>query len=260
MTETCNRQNDCWCISNPAGRPGVPRPRGGVEAMAVDVVSLARDDPEERRHHFLRLDEARGTPRAAHRAHLVRHTRCVGVYLKTAESGSKRAHVFCPECGTPIYAAAPEQNPSTYGLRVGGIDQRAQLAPPARQFWCRSALPWSTRAEFLDRVASGPSPTPPSTARLRRFRPFAGPPRGGVDSSGRTPEATYPAGPSTRSGSQPPSTPRHQALAAATASISISNSGATSALTMIVAEPGRASPKCFARAAPAAATSSGRTK
>src|SRR5260370_12124135 len=64
----------------------------------------------------------------------------------------------------------------------------------------------------------------------------------------------------TRSGSQPPSTPRHQALAAATASISISNSGATSALTMIVAEPGRPSPQCFARAAPAAATSSGRTK
>jgi hypothetical protein len=51
-----------------------------------------------------------------------------------------------------------------------------------------------------------------------------------------------------------------QALAAATASISISQSGTTSALTMIVADPGRASPKCFARAAPAGATSSGRTK
>src|ERR1700756_678709 len=52
----------------------------------------------------------------------------------------------------------------------------------------------------------------------------------------------------------------NQALAAATASISISHSGTTSALTMIVAEPGRASPKCFARAAPAGATSSGRTR
>jgi hypothetical protein len=52
----------------------------------------------------------------------------------------------------------------------------------------------------------------------------------------------------------------HQALAAAIASISISHSGLTRALTMIVAEPGRASPKCFARAAPAAATSSGRTR
>ena len=52
------------------------------------------------------------------------------IYIKTAESGSKRAHGFCPECGTPIYAAAPEPNPSTYALRLGAIEQRAQLAPP----------------------------------------------------------------------------------------------------------------------------------
>ena len=64
-------------------------------------------------------------------------------YIKTAESGTKRTHAFCPECGTPIYAAAPELNPSTYGLRLGGIDQRTNFAPPARQVWCRSALPWS---------------------------------------------------------------------------------------------------------------------
>ena len=44
-------------------------------------------------------------------------------YIKTAESGNRRVHAFCPECGTPIYAAAAEPNPSTYGLRVGGIDQ-----------------------------------------------------------------------------------------------------------------------------------------
>jgi hypothetical protein len=64
-------------------------------------------------------------------------------YIKTAESGTKRAHAFCPECGTPISSTAPEPNPSTYGLRVGGIDQRAQFAPPFQQIWCRSALPWS---------------------------------------------------------------------------------------------------------------------
>lgn len=47
---------------------------------------------------------------------------------------------------------------------------------------------------------------------------------------------------------------------AATASISINHSGFTNALTIIVAEPGRASPKYRALAAPAAATSSGRTR
>ena len=64
-------------------------------------------------------------------------------YLKTADSGARRAHAFCPECGTPIYSTSPEPNPAIHGLRVGGLDQRAELAQPARQIWCRSALPWS---------------------------------------------------------------------------------------------------------------------
>lgn len=64
------------------------------------------------------------------------------IYLKTADSGAKRAHAFCPDCGTPIYAAAPA-NPESYSLRLGTLGQRARLGPPQRQIWCRSALPWS---------------------------------------------------------------------------------------------------------------------
>jgi len=63
------------------------------------------------------------------------------IYIKTADSGTKRAHAFCPDCGTPIYAAAP-QDPPTYSLRLGTIAQRTQLRPK-RQNWCRSALPWA---------------------------------------------------------------------------------------------------------------------
>jgi hypothetical protein len=63
------------------------------------------------------------------------------VYLKTAESGNKRAQAFCPECGTHLWAAAPVDTPS-YGIRLGTIRQRAQL-PPRRQVWCRSALDWA---------------------------------------------------------------------------------------------------------------------
>jgi hypothetical protein len=63
------------------------------------------------------------------------------IYIKTAESGAKRAHAFCPNCGTPIYAAAIN-DPPAYSLRVGAIKQRAELRP-TRQIWCRSALPWS---------------------------------------------------------------------------------------------------------------------
>jgi hypothetical protein len=35
---------------------------------------------------------------------------------------------------------------------VGGIDQRQQLAPPARQQWCRSALPWSMNLTNVEQV------------------------------------------------------------------------------------------------------------
>jgi len=30
-----------------------------------------------------------------------------------------------------------------YSLRVGTIRQRAELGEPAKQIWCRSALPWA---------------------------------------------------------------------------------------------------------------------
>lgn len=62
------------------------------------------------------------------------------IYIKTAESGNQRAHAFCPNCGTPLYATDPHE-PQTYGIRVGTLKQRAEL-PPTRQFWYRSALPW----------------------------------------------------------------------------------------------------------------------
>ena len=62
------------------------------------------------------------------------------IYVKTAESGAKRAQAFCPECGSRIYAAAPI-DPQSFNLRVGTIYQRKEL-PPKTQSWCRSALGW----------------------------------------------------------------------------------------------------------------------
>ena len=70
------------------------------------------------------------------------------LYVKTAESGSKRAHGFCPECGTPIYSTADVADPESYGLRVGTIRQRAQL-PPKQMGWCRSQLDWTMNLESL---------------------------------------------------------------------------------------------------------------
>jgi len=72
------------------------------------------------------------------------------IYIKTADSGAKRAHAFCPNCGTPIYAAAVT-DPQTYSLRVGTIRQRVELRPK-RQIWCGSALPWSMDLSGIEKL------------------------------------------------------------------------------------------------------------
>ncbi|MDH3242599.1 MAG: GFA family protein [Alphaproteobacteria bacterium] len=62
-------------------------------------------------------------------------------YVKTAESGNPRAQVFCPECGSHIYATSVGDGPKVLGIRVGTVHQRDQL-PPKRQVWTRSAQHW----------------------------------------------------------------------------------------------------------------------
>jgi hypothetical protein len=71
-------------------------------------------------------------------------------YVKTADSGNRRVHAFCGDCGTPIYAA-PVENPDSYSLRVGTLRQRAELFPPRVQIWCDSALPWAFDLRDIDR-------------------------------------------------------------------------------------------------------------
>jgi hypothetical protein len=76
------------------------------------------------------------------------------VYVKTAESGNRRAQAFCPECGTRIYASA-EKDPLVFNLRLGTVRQRAALAPRA-QIWCRSALPWVNGLSSVPQHAKQP--------------------------------------------------------------------------------------------------------
>ncbi len=64
-------------------------------------------------------------------------------YIKVAQSGNRRAQVFCPECGTPLWATAPE-SPISVIIRLGCVKQRAQFAP-AVQIWEHSALPWVSK-------------------------------------------------------------------------------------------------------------------
>jgi hypothetical protein len=71
------------------------------------------------------------------------------IYVKTAESGRRRAQAFCGDCGTPIYAANDEAEPKVFNLRLGSIVQRDQLRP-ARQIWDRSAMSWAKNITTVD--------------------------------------------------------------------------------------------------------------
>lgn len=63
------------------------------------------------------------------------------IYIKTAESGNKRAQAFCPRCGSPIYAASAEEGPKSYSVRAGTVRQ-CDLFVPRVQIWTRSRQKW----------------------------------------------------------------------------------------------------------------------
>ena len=73
------------------------------------------------------------------------------VYVKTADSGTKRRHSFCPDCGTPVSACADTDDPPSYSLRVGCLAQKPEL-PPKRRIWCGSALWWAQNAGTVPRI------------------------------------------------------------------------------------------------------------
>jgi hypothetical protein len=83
-------------------------------------------------------------------------------YVKVAQSGNRRAQVFCPECGTPLWATAPE-NPTSVIVRLGCVKQRAQFKP-AVQIWQHSALPWVSQLASV-----------PGSAEQQSFLPAAPP-------------------------------------------------------------------------------------
>jgi hypothetical protein len=70
------------------------------------------------------------------------------IYVKTADSGNKRQHAFCPRCGSPIYATGLGDDPKPYSLRFGTVRQREDFTP-VRQIWTRSRAKWVTRIDDI---------------------------------------------------------------------------------------------------------------
>ena len=62
-------------------------------------------------------------------------------YEKVGDNGNRRALAFCDKCSSQIYAMDAEPPQETFGVRLGTLDQRAEL-PPRVQIWCQSKLDW----------------------------------------------------------------------------------------------------------------------
>ena len=70
------------------------------------------------------------------------------VYARTGDNGRKRFQHFYPHCGAPLFTSGEGDQTDDWGIRWGSIRQRDRLKP-ARQIWCRSAVPWIKDIEEL---------------------------------------------------------------------------------------------------------------
>jgi hypothetical protein len=73
------------------------------------------------------------------------------IYVITAESGARRAHAFCPRCGSAIFSTTADARPTRYSIRVGTIRQRNELSPKL-QIWTRSAQQWVEHIASVPRI------------------------------------------------------------------------------------------------------------
>jgi hypothetical protein len=74
------------------------------------------------------------------------------LYGKTGDNSRTRVQHFCDECGSPLFTSG-DGGPDDWGIRWGSIRQRAELKP-ARQIWCRSAMPWIHGLDGLPGLAT----------------------------------------------------------------------------------------------------------
>ncbi len=77
-------------------------------------------------------------------------------YIKTADSGAGRVQAFCETCGSGIYSCETGGKPAAYNLRVGTVDQRADLTPRF-DCWCQSALSWVRLDKTTRKFATNPA-------------------------------------------------------------------------------------------------------
>lgn len=83
-------------------------------------------------------------------------------FTKTAHSGNEITRMFCPACGTHLFARAAAR-PQFRVVRVGNLDDPSSVKPTTN-IWASSAPAWACLDAALERVAQQPAPPQPQPA------------------------------------------------------------------------------------------------
>ena len=73
-------------------------------------------------------------------------------YIKTADSCAQRAMMFCPDCGTQIYATSTAKKSRIFGVRLGTSRQRDALIP-RKQYYCYSRVAWYDQLSSVEEAS-----------------------------------------------------------------------------------------------------------
>ena len=83
-------------------------------------------------------------------------------FTKTADSGNVVTRLFCPSCGTHLFAKSSAR-PQFRVLRAGNLDDPSSIRPTAN-IWADSAPAWACMDPAIERVAQQPAPPKPAGA------------------------------------------------------------------------------------------------
>jgi hypothetical protein len=82
----------------------------------------------------------------------------VAEHVKVAASGNTLTRMFCPACGSHLFAHS-NARPALRVVRVGNLDDPSSVRP-GMQIWAQSAPTWACLDPALERVDAQP-PAPP---------------------------------------------------------------------------------------------------
>jgi hypothetical protein len=83
----------------------------------------------------------------------------VAEFTKAAQSGNEITRMFCPSCGTHLFARAAAR-PQFRVVRVGNLDEPSSVQP-SQNIWASSAPTWACLDAALERVEQQPMPPKP---------------------------------------------------------------------------------------------------